>query len=132
MTIPVTPIAALTPYTCGLACLESCFQDFGIPFTQCDMLKDCFHILEIKDPHRRHEYGSTSSDKIEAICQFRGVTHNRFQDYRQNLVEQVFNNSLSSNEAITINWIIMNEPSSIIRAHSRTLLYKILVTNHTN
>jgi hypothetical protein len=101
--LPVTPIPALTPYTCGLACLESVFLDMGRPLSQSDMLKQFYPFLLNPDPEHFHEYGSTTPNQIIGICQHLGFKIVQTgQDFTEANCATVFGDWLSKDVAVLI------------------------------
>ena len=62
----------ITPFTCGLACIESVATDLGISITQCDMLIKYKQEL-LADVPDYGDFGSTSPPLIQTIWRNLGL-----------------------------------------------------------
>ena len=62
----MTLIQQITPFTCGLACIESLLFDLGQPITQADMLKKYKSLLKANITQIEH-FGATTPDVMARI-----------------------------------------------------------------
>ena len=85
----MTIVQQLTPFTCGLACIESVCVDLGRPKKQEDFLREFKNelIADIKDIG---VFGATSLDLITLILQRQGFTVQRWKDHRPEIQQEVF------------------------------------------
>lgn len=73
-------VQQITPFTCGLACIESVSFDMGKPITQCEMLKIYKDLLLISCP-KREEFGSANTITLLRILNDIGFKTCRHKDH---------------------------------------------------
>lgn len=85
----MTIVQQITPFTCGLACIESVCADFGRPKKQEDFLREFKNELigDIKDIG---VFGATSLDLMVHILQKQGFTIQRVKDHRPEVQQERF------------------------------------------
>lgn len=69
----MTPVQQLTPFTCGLACIESLARDLGVDVSQCSLLRD-FKALLRKGVPKIEQFGATSGRDVAEILIALGFT----------------------------------------------------------
>jgi len=86
----------LTPFTCGLACIESVATDFNIQTSQAKLLVDYKHQL-LADARKLGDFGSASPTMMTVIWQALGIKGQWLQDhnvpdFRQNVLATLNHN----------------------------------------
>jgi hypothetical protein len=92
----MTLTSALTPYTCGLACLESYFSDIGRALDQCEILKKYPQYVTNPDASKFNEFGATSDTQLVDLCRHLGFMADRYEDFRQDVVDEWFDRWLTN------------------------------------
>ena len=96
----MTIVQQLTPFTCGLACIESVCADFGRDGRQEKLLRD-FKGELLTDARKYEEFGSTSPDLECRILQQLGFTLLRcVRDHRPEIKQLIFEKVDLSKQAI--------------------------------
>ncbi|MEY2466306.1 MAG: Peptidase family [Verrucomicrobiota bacterium] len=97
----MTIVQQLTPFTCGLACIESVCADFGRPKKQEDLLREFKNelIADIKDIG---VFGATSLGLMVHILQKQGFTVQACEDHRPEIQQEVFEKIDLTKRAIII------------------------------
>lgn len=90
----------ITPFTCGLACIESIAHDLGKPITQCEILKKYKKEL-IAGCGRIEQFGAVPDHVLEDILQREGFATSPHKDHRKDLVKKLFDN-LTQKQAVLI------------------------------
>jgi hypothetical protein len=120
---------ALTPYTCALACVESWFSDIAHPLDQRQILKRYPQYLTNPDPAKRHEYGATNEEQIVALCRDEGFTANYYKDFRHQIVEKLFADTLATNGCVLFCALWMKRTNHCVRLTGITAPGKYEVMN---
>ena len=68
----MTLVQQITPFTCGLACIESLTRDFNVGITQCEMLVKYKGLL-LGEVSRLEDFGAITSLKVAEILEDRGL-----------------------------------------------------------
>lgn len=68
----MTLVQQITPFTCGLACIESLTRDFGVGISQCEMLIKYKELLLSEAP-KLEDFGSITFTGISTILEDRGL-----------------------------------------------------------
>jgi len=97
-------VPALTPYTCGLACLESYFSDIGRPLDQCEILKKYPQYVTNSDPSKFNEFGATSDTQLVDLCRHLAFVADRYEDLRQDVVDDWFDRWLARKFCVLPYW----------------------------
>jgi hypothetical protein len=97
----MTIVHQITPFTCGLACIESVCADFGRSKRQEDFLREFKNelIADIKDIG---VFGATSLGLMTHILQKQGFTVVHWKDHRPEIQQEIFEKVDLAKQAILI------------------------------
>ena len=93
-------VQQLTPFTCGLACVESVSFDLGKPITQAELLVRYKDVL-IGSAQKIEHFGAATGETIEYLLNDLGFKTSIHKDHRLNVVTDMLN-GLSENQAVLI------------------------------
>lgn len=97
----MTIVPQLTPFTCGLACIESVCTDLGRPKRQEDFLRE-FKSELIADISRIEHFGATSNELMRRILERQGFTVQQWKDHRPEIQQEQFETLDLAKRAILI------------------------------
>ena len=97
----MTIVQQITPFTCGLACIESVCADFGRPKRQEDFLRE-FKAELIADITKIEHFGATSNVLMRHILQRQGFTVAHHKDHRPEVQQEQFEKIDLAKQAILI------------------------------
>ncbi len=93
-------VQQLTPFTCGLACIESVSFELGKPITQAELLVQYKDIL-IGSAEKLEHFGAAKGETIEFLFNDMGFTTSVHKDHRADVVRATLD-ALSQNQAALI------------------------------
>ena len=91
----------LTPFTCGLTCLESLTSDFPPAITQAEMLVR-YQALLIRDTPDIGNFGATTPAAIKKICDDLGFKGDWVKDHRKEVVREQLFKRVKNTESVFI------------------------------
>ena len=97
----MTLVQQITPFTCGLACIESVCIDLGRPKKQEDLLRD-FKSELIADTNDIGNFGAASFELMSHILQKQGFTVQKCKDHRSEIQQELFEKIDLTKQAIII------------------------------
>ena len=89
----------LTPFTCGLACIESLTTDFNVPITQAQLLVKYKKQL-IADVRDYGDFGATSTNLLRVIWEELTFTGYWQKDHQKDAVRELVFKKLQINQSI--------------------------------
>jgi hypothetical protein len=93
-------VQQLTPFTCGLACVESASFDLGKPITQAELLVRYKDVL-IGSSQKIEQFGAATGETIDYLLNDLGFTTFIHKDHRLDVVRDTLNR-LSERQAALI------------------------------
>lgn len=97
----MTIVQQITPFTCGLACIESVCADLRKPKKQEDLLREFKNEL-IADIADIRNFGATSLNLMFQILQKQGFTVQKWKDHRPEIQQEQFEKIDLTKQAIII------------------------------
>jgi hypothetical protein len=94
-------VDALTPFTCGLACIESLTRDFNVLITQAESLVKYKKQL-LADVRDYGDFGSTSDGLLRSIWEDLGFRGHWQKDHRKAEVRELVFKTVQANQSIFI------------------------------
>ncbi|MEX2580867.1 MAG: hypothetical protein WD342_17540 [Verrucomicrobiales bacterium] len=95
-------VTQLTPFTCGLACIESVCSDFDIAKTEADLLREFKNEL-LNGVSDYGNFGATHEGLVDLILQKLGFATNHRKDHRPEVLNEIFDKLDLTKTAILIN-----------------------------
>jgi hypothetical protein len=106
-------VQQLTPFTCGLACIESVSFDLGQPITQAELLVRYKDNL-IGSAQKIEHFGAATGETVEFLLNDLGFTTSVFKEHRRDVVRATLS-ALSSKQAALISHRLNNSTWHFVR-----------------